>query len=74
MYLQGELDEPAINAVCEKICQTIQAAVEVRHGVIDHVGASIGIARFPADGASIDSLLRVADTRMFQSKHARKSA
>ncbi len=32
---------------------------------IDH-----GIATFPADGESVDQLIRVADSRLYQSKHA----
>jgi len=36
------------------------------------VGLSVGVARFPADGADIDALLRIADQRMYTSKKTRK--
>jgi predicted signal transduction protein with EAL and GGDEF domain len=37
------------------------------------VGASIGWARYPADGIDIDTLIKVSDTRMFDFKKARKA-
>ncbi|WP_051195608.1 sensor domain-containing diguanylate cyclase [Meiothermus rufus] len=33
-----------------------------------HLGASFGLASFPQDGADFDSLLSLADTRMYQAK------
>ena len=33
-----------------------------------HIGASIGIATFPADGADMDALLKVADLAMYKAK------
>lgn len=39
---------------------------EKRHQV--HIGASIGIATFPADGANLDALFKVADAAMYRAK------
>ena len=33
-----------------------------------HIGASIGIATFPADGPDMDALLKVADSAMYKAK------
>jgi predicted signal transduction protein with EAL and GGDEF domain len=40
------------------------AGTEVR------VGASIGVGVFPDDAADLDGLLRAADRRMYERKHA----
>jgi diguanylate cyclase (GGDEF)-like protein len=38
------------------------------------VGASIGIASYPAQGDSIDSLMNIADEKMYETKHQKKQA
>lgn len=40
----------------------------------DILGASFGAARFPADGATADQVLAVADRRMYEEKGQRKNA
>lgn len=72
VYLHGVNDEEELEAVCRKICAMIQTPHEIRPGLLVQVGASIGWASYPADGNDIKTLLRVADTRMFQSKKLRK--
>jgi GGDEF domain-containing protein len=37
------------------------------------VGASIGVAFFPEDGSSVESLIHKADERMYQDKMTRKA-
>ena len=72
VYLHGVNDITELDAVCKKIYALIQAPHEIRPGLLVQVGASIGWASYPADGSDIKTLLRVADTRMFQSKKLRK--
>jgi diguanylate cyclase (GGDEF)-like protein len=43
---------------------------EPRAGVKAPLRISVGIAMFPADGDSLQQLLKAADTRMFENKHA----
>ncbi len=38
-----------------------------------HIGASIGIATFPADGPDMDALLKVADAAMYRAKQSGNS-
>lgn len=38
-----------------------------------HIGASIGIATFPADGADTDALIKVADGAMYKAKQSGNS-
>lgn len=72
VYMDGVNDEEELDAVCKKICAVIQVPHEIRPGLTVQVGASIGWASYPADGNDLKTLLRVADTRMFQSKKLRK--
>jgi diguanylate cyclase (GGDEF)-like protein/PAS domain S-box-containing protein len=56
--------------VARKIIDALFAAFELsgekRQQV--HIGASIGIATFPADGADMDALLKAADSAMYKAK------
>lgn len=74
IYLHGIDAQKDIDAVCEKICIAVEAPIEIRNGVTDYVSASIGLARYPADGMDIDTIVRVADMRMLELKKARKSS
>jgi diguanylate cyclase len=73
VYLHGIDSDKDIDAVCDKIYQAIEGPIELRDGTLDRLGASIGLASYPADGGEIDTILRVADTRMFEFKRARKT-
>lgn len=53
--------------VAEQILSAMSYSFSVR-GQELHVGASIGISLFPADGRTIDDLLRSADRAMYQAK------
>ena len=43
-------------------------------GVAVHVGASIGVALFPADGETADALVRNADAAMYAAKASGRDA
>ncbi|TFW05397.1 sensor domain-containing diguanylate cyclase [Oxalobacteraceae bacterium OM1] len=74
VYLHNLEAPEDIEGVCDKIANVIQAPMEVRRDVLARVEASIGWARYPGDGYDMDTLLRVADARMFDRKKSRKRA
>jgi diguanylate cyclase (GGDEF)-like protein len=53
--------------LAHRIRETIAQPVEI-DGVTVRVGASIGVALFPADGADADTLVRSADAAMYAAK------
>lgn len=73
VYLHGIDNQRAIDAVCEKLKQVVEQSVDTGGGLSVQVGASIGVAGFPADGSDIDTLMKVADMRMFIAKKAGKA-
>lgn len=72
VYLHGLDGEKDIAAVADKLRQVIEQPIAIGPGLYDHVGASIGLAAWPADGQDLDTIVRVADSRMFGSKKARR--
>lgn len=54
------------------ITATLATAV-LDEGVSLHVGASVGVARFPDDGTTVAELVRAADRRMYSAKRSRRS-
>ncbi len=74
VYLHGVDQEAVVESICAKIRASLEQPILVREGVTDHIGASIGAARYPMDGQDSETLFRVADTRMFSVKKARKAA
>jgi predicted signal transduction protein with EAL and GGDEF domain len=62
-------DETAAELVAEKLLRVFAEPIDV--GTQQHrVGASIGLALWPRDGASADELVRHADEAMYESKGA----
>ncbi|WP_051516562.1 diguanylate cyclase [Herbaspirillum sp. RV1423] len=68
VYLHGVSDENVAKSIAEKIRTCLNQPIEGRDGNKYHVDASIGMALFPQDGLDIETLLRVADERMFEQK------
>jgi GGDEF domain-containing protein len=66
--LHGVTDENIAKSIAEKIRNFLNQPIEGRDGNQYHVDASIGVALFPQDGLDIETLLRVADERMFEQK------
>lgn len=56
-----------IATVAHKIHESLVAPYQLSSGVL-HTSPSIGIAVFPADGQTVDSLLKNADTAMYAAK------
>ena len=67
VILRDVVSADAAQAVAQRIVLSLQQPVNLAGH--DHtVCASIGIARFPQDGQTIDELLRNADTAMYRAK------
>lgn len=73
IYLHGVQDIVFVKQLCDKLHEKLEAPIDLGDGTICHVGASIGIAVHPVDGNDLDSLLRIADERMFEDKKRRKA-
>jgi len=58
-----------LETVAEKINATLQQPFSIGEHEV-RIGASIGIACFPADGSDIDTLIRHADVAMYRAKAA----
>lgn len=65
-------DRDAARAVADKLIAAAAESLETGDRLA-HMGASVGIAVFPADGQDFDSLLRRADEAMYLSKQAGKN-
>jgi diguanylate cyclase (GGDEF)-like protein len=73
IYLHGVQDMVFVKQLCDKLHEKLEAPIDLGGGSTCHVGASIGIAVHPQDGNDLDSLLRIADERMFEDKKRRKA-
>ncbi len=73
VVLLEELGESDARRVGERILQAISQPYRLAQATA-RVGASIGIALHPRHGASLEALLKVADTAMYRIKHAGKGA
>ncbi|MFM7507877.1 MAG: putative bifunctional diguanylate cyclase/phosphodiesterase [Rubrivivax sp.] len=60
-------------AVARRIIAAVSAPCRI-YGHEVNIGATIGIAVFPADGSSADELVRNADAAMYSSKQAERGA
>lgn len=61
-----KVDEAA--TVAQDLLSTLSRPIKLTSGEEIYVEASIGISIYPDDGASVDELLRDADTAMYRSK------
>lgn len=61
--------------LADKLVATLSAPLttleNIPAGEMVHLGASVGIALYPADGQDVQSLLRHADQQMYQDKAQR---
>lgn len=67
VVLDPLVDDEALAQLADRIAQALQAPISVA-GVEVHIGASMGLASFPKDGATADALLVHADHEMYQRK------
>lgn len=72
IYLLTEIKDTAnIAIIAQKTIEAIQAPFDLiidKARVPTHLGVSIGIAVFPKDGATVDTLVKKADAAMYQAK------
>lgn len=61
-----------IHHMVEKISSLVEQPIALDNAVVD-IGASIGWASFPEDGDDYVQLIKIADSRMYNSKRDRKS-
>ena len=67
------ITEGALEELTSRIVNAVESfSVTVRDQQRADVGVSIGAARYPAEGTSLERLLRIADRRMYKNKHVRK--
>jgi diguanylate cyclase (GGDEF)-like protein len=67
--LFGALDSATVETVGRRIIRSLSTAIAF-NGVAMSTSPSIGIARFPADGTSLEALFKSADLVLYEAKHA----
>lgn len=68
IYLDGVADEEVAKSIADKVRHCLNQPIAGRDGVNLSIDASIGVALFPRDGLDMETLMRVADSRMFDQK------
>jgi diguanylate cyclase (GGDEF)-like protein/putative nucleotidyltransferase with HDIG domain len=67
------ITEDALEELTGRIVQAVETfRLQVREDRAVGVGVSIGAARYPAEGTTLERLLRIADRRMYKNKSIRK--
>jgi diguanylate cyclase (GGDEF)-like protein/PAS domain S-box-containing protein len=67
VLLRHQSDKTEIHAAAQRIVDGLKAPCEAQ-GASVTLRASLGVARFPLDGASVDELLQRADLALFDAK------
>ncbi len=73
VLLRGVADRTSAERIARRIEGALAAPLGTRGRAPAGLGASWGLTLFPADGADADTLLRVADARMYEAKRRRKA-
>jgi diguanylate cyclase (GGDEF)-like protein len=75
LYMLTEApDQASLAMIAQKILEAIKAPSDVKVRDLDialSIGASIGIAIFPKDGATADVLIKSADSAMYRAKQSK---
>ncbi len=69
VHLQGVAGGNAAGQVAKKIIDTLNRPIETAAGSA-HIGASIGVALFPKNGSTLETLLHHADQSMYHVKNS----
>ena len=73
IILNGVRANDDVESVATKILKWISEEIRLNEERYVHIGVSIGIALYPADGNEMDSLIKAADSAMYGSKTAGKN-
>ncbi|WP_299539651.1 sensor domain-containing diguanylate cyclase [uncultured Herbaspirillum sp.] len=68
VYLHGVTEMEVARSIADKIRHAVNKPIEGRDGQRYTVDASVGVSLYPDDGLDVETLLRVADSRMFDQK------
>ncbi len=68
----GDINEKQVAQVSLRLLKKIERLVKLKHDELN-ISGSIGIAFYPQHGQDVDTLLRHADTAMYQSKGSGKN-
>ncbi len=69
IVLNNMRDTESVTVVAEKILERMEEPFEIDHHELE-ISLSIGIAVYPDDGKDFDTLLKQADTAMYQAKES----
>ena len=67
VLLLSPLEVAAIEAICQRLLKNLAVPIRYKHMKLQ-VGCSIGIARFPSNGKTQESLYKSADLALYESK------
>ena len=73
VLLKGVQSASDVIAAEDKIRAVVEQPIALEHGIV-RVGVSLGWAMFPQDGEDPQGLIKIADSRMFETKKLRKAA
>lgn len=68
VYLHGVTEVEVARSIADKIRHAVNKPIDGRDGQYYTVDASVGVSLYPDDGLDVETLLRVADSRMFDQK------
>lgn len=68
LLVDAETDPAALNKLAQRLMEAICEPFMLEELGEISISASIGVARFPEDGAMVDEMLRHADAAMYQAK------
>jgi len=72
IFVLPETDFEAAKIVKKRIEFNLREVMKLKNGIVT-VGGSVGIATFPDDGTELEQLIKIADHRMYETKHSSKS-
>jgi diguanylate cyclase (GGDEF)-like protein len=69
VLLKGGANRAVATAFAERLRALVSEPYDLE-GEISHIGASVGLALHPQDGATVDALLRSADSALYRAKES----